>query len=221
MLFRQAKMASQTVPVIPHALGVKPITLDLPISKQDSPSAASPHTDIYTNQGMSRHSVLAIPGPVIAQGTYIGSESPTTSPFRARWSEIREWTLLPFAVTQYINSLSRWELDAIVDDGNYMGRTLPRFLGNLRPASRENQLYAPFLQIYKGPHELVVLPERAAQGHALIDVPAPETPLIGDPDYLFFYNDLPVGIIELKTFRKVTAQAIDEVLNGNYSRRIY
>jgi hypothetical protein len=91
-----------------------------------------------------------------------------------------------------------------------MGRNLPRFLGNLRPASRENQRYAPFLQIYKG-HELVVLPERAAQGHALIDVPAPETPLIGDPDYLFFYNDLPVGIIELKTFWKVTAQAIDEV----------
>jgi len=164
---------------------------------------------------MSRHSVLATPGTMIPQGTYIQTDSPTTSSHRARWSELHEWTLLPMAIREYINGLPRWELDAFVDGEHYMTRTIPRFLANFRPTSRESQLHRPFFKLYVDPHDLVAGPDiEASHAHATIDTPAPEYGLMGDPDYLFLHGNSPVGIIELKTFWKVTARSIEEVLNG-------
>jgi len=217
-VLKGTNMASRTLPATSfHPLSVKPITLHLPISKQKEPPSAASHTNI-SSEAMSRHSVLSTPGPVIPEGTYNQTDSPTTSPFRARWSELHEWTSLPMAITEYINGLPRWELDAFVDVDNHMTSTIPRYLANFRPTSRESQLHRPFFKLYVDSHDLVAGPDvEASHAHATIDTPAPEYGFVGDPDYLFLHQNSPVGVIELKTFWKVTASSIEEVLNGKSS----
>jgi hypothetical protein len=119
------------------------------------------------------------------------------------------------AITEYINDLPRWELDAFVDGDNHMTSTIPRYLANFRPTSRESMLHRPFFKLYADPHDLVAGSDvEASHAHATIDTPAPEYGFVGDPDYLFLHQNSPVGVIELKTFWKVTALSIEEVLNG-------
>jgi hypothetical protein len=50
--------------------------------------------------------------------------------------------------------------------------------------------------------------------HSSIQVGAAEYQPIGDPDYIFVFNRALIGIIEVKTFWKVTKESIVEVIEG-------
>ena len=164
---------------------------------------------------MSRESVLTTPGTLLVQGTYSQSQSPTLSTARARWANLTEWTSLPKDIATFWQSLSQEELAAIVDPNNYMGTRLG-ILALLPAPTSEGQLHLPLNALFSFPHNFAANSLGAAHPHAQITVFAHEYGLVGDPDFLFVYNGSPVGIIELKTFWKVTAQMIDEVLYGNY-----
>ena len=78
----------------------------------------------------------------------------------------------------------------------------------------ELQLRQPFETQYLHPHNIAACGTGAAHSHAQIAVFSPEYGLAGDPDYLFVYNGIVCGVIEMKTFWKVSRESVEEVLNG-------
>jgi hypothetical protein len=194
-----------------HASCFQPLTLNLPLNKHDG-SLLGSSEDTIAQKEMSRQYVLSHPGIPVQHGSYVQTESPTTSPFRVRWSEIYEWTSLPYDITDYMNNLTAGELATIVDPGRLMV-TLANLIISL--ATKEEHLKRPLDRYYWTTHELAAQPDGATHVHAKVEVPGGEHALTGDPDYIFLHDDYAVGIIELKTFWKVTPQTIDEVLNGS------
>ena len=161
----------------------------------------------------TRQEVLGLQGLPIQQGTYSQSESPTLSTHRARWHSIQRWSTFPLDFEAFWGQLSDAELSTIVDSNRYVDsiQTLLQFNVTAFPTS-ERELYPIFDILYKIPHNL------AASGnvqafHATIQPGAARYRPIGDPDYIFEFNGL-AGIIEVKTFWKVPAHSIDEVIEG-------
>ena len=59
--------------------------------------------------------------------------------------------------------------------------------------------------------------ERAdASPRAELSVNNGDFPTVGDPDYIFVYDNYPVGMVEFKTFWKVTPERINEALSGDF-----
>ena len=84
--------------------------------------------------------------------------------------------------------------------------------GQLAPTS-ESELVIPLHSLFLCPHNIAAEPIGARDPHATI-LPfssASFRGFVGDPDYVFEYNQ---RAVELKTFWSVTARQIDEVLNG-------
>lgn len=162
---------------------------------------------------MSRESVLTTAGTFLTQGSYSQSMSPTLSVTRSRWETLTQWTSLPDDIATFWQSLTQEELTAVVDPNNYMGTRLG-LLAFLPAPTSEGELHSPLNTLFVYPHNFAASPVGAVHPHAQIVVFSEQYRLTGDPDFLFLYNGSPVGIIELKTFWKVTAQLIDEVVFG-------
>jgi hypothetical protein len=86
--------------------------------------------------------------------------------------------------------------------------------GLLEPTC-ELELRDPIQVLFHYPHNRAARPLAASHVHASIKpYSASKYHLVGDPDYVFVYNERAVGAIELKTFWSVTARQIDEVFTG-------
>lgn len=77
--------------------------------------------------------------------------------------------------------------------------------------TQEQDLGIPFINLYSLSHNLPI--PGSNDDHARITPRCPAN-IIGDPDCCLKLNDQLVGIIELKTFWKVTETTILEVLEG-------
>lgn len=99
----------------------------------------------------------------------------------------------------------------MADERNYM-MTVPILLRMMLPAT-ELQLRQPFETQYVHPHNIAACGMGAAHSHAQIAMFSSEYGLAGEPDYLFIYNGIVCGIIEMKTFWKVSRESVEEVLN--------
>jgi hypothetical protein len=110
-----------------------------------------------------------------------------------------------------MNNLTTGELATVVDHGSHLV-TLANLI--ISPATKEEHLKRPLDRYYWTTHELAAHPAGATHVHAKVEIPGGEHALTGDMDYIFSHERYAVGVIELKTFWKVTPRAIDEVLNG-------
>lgn len=162
----------------------------------------------------TREALLATPGIVLNQGTYSQSVSPTLSTSRVRWRSIERWTTLQQDFQTYWSTLREEELGAVMEQTNYMTTTRLSLLATLPAPTSELELHQPFHVLYVYPHNFTASAVGAAHSHAQITVFAPQYGLAGQPDYLFVYHGMVRGIIEMKTFWKVSRQSIEEVLDG-------
>ena len=85
----------------------------------------------------------------------------------------------------------------------------------LAPADTAVQLHHPLQTLYLVPHNFAAQPHQAVHPHAQINVFSSEYQLAGEADFLFVYNGLVCAVMELKTFWKVTAESINDVLLGS------
>ena len=169
----------------------------------------------------TRREVLDLQGIAIQQGTYSQSESPTLSTHRARWHSLQWWSSFTHAFETFWSQVGDLELSTVVDRHRYIDsiQTLLQINVTALPTS-ERQLYPIFDILYKMPHNLAVS-GNVSQFHATIQPGAAEYQPIGDPDYIFELSGALVGIIEVKTFWKVTCQLINEVIDSNLGSPIF
>ena len=162
----------------------------------------------------TREALLATPGIVLNQGTFSQSGSPTLSTSRVRWQSIQRWVTIQQDFETYWQSLNQEELGAVIEQTNYMANTRLSLLAMLPAPTTELELFHPFQVLYVYPHNFAASSVGAAHSHVQITVFAPQYALAGEPDYLFVYNGIVCGVIEMKTFWKVSRESIEEVLNG-------
>jgi hypothetical protein len=117
--------------------------------------------------------------------------------FRGIWSQITEA-----------------ELSTIVDPQRFIN-SIPTLLQATVTAlpTGERQLYPIFDILFKLPHNLAAS-EDVSHFHSTIQPGAAEYQPIGDPDYIFEFEAILVGIIEVKTFWNVTTESINELIEG-------
>jgi hypothetical protein len=165
---------------------------------------------------MSRYELLASPVPLVpvTRGDYEqSSNSPTKSTTRVRWLKLHEWTSLPIDLYTYFSGLAVEEMLAKVATSNY--RT---GMDERRPEANptdELTLAQWLTESFTYLHNRVTIPHGAAHPHAKIVIPAPQFLQAGKVDYVFACNRRACGVMELKTFWKVTSEQIDQVIDGS------
>lgn len=142
--------------------------------------------------------------------------SPTLSTTRVRWQQLTEWTSLNSETLSYLQSLPPEEFFARVVNGDY--RAAADLVLSMKVEPGDESSLRPWVDnIYFFAHNIAAKPVAAAHPHAKIleAVPA-QFPHAGKCDYLFVHEGRPCGVVELKTYWKVTPKEIDEVLDGNW-----
>ena len=100
-----------------------------------------------------------------------------------------------------------------VADPPFLIRTIPLYLSLIAPPTNEWHLHGIFDILFAMPHNIVAS-LTVSHFRTTIQARAKYQP-ISDPDYIFEFNGNLVGIIEVKTFWKVSTESIDEVLQGS------
>lgn len=163
----------------------------------------------------TRNDILNSSVQPLDQGTYSQSEPPLSA-YRARWANLVPWDRLSTYVTVYMQSLGVGELAAVVDPGGFMAIQGDVLAVYPQPTS-EAALHPPLNLLFWIPHNFAAKPLGTTHLHAQIVMHSGRYPFFGEPDFMFDVNGEPVGIIELKTFWKVTTESIDDVFYGSFS----
>ena len=164
------------------------------------------------SQPVSRGAFLRTPGKTIDRGDYLQTDSPTLSSSRARWSRLFEWTTFSTDFRTFWDQLPTEEKNEnlfTVENLRFYNDTV---LANLPRPTNEDMLSQYLDARYTQPHNWTKNPNHAEiirrdDGYALV----------GKPDYLFVAHHATFrALMELKTFWKVSADNIIEVLCGNF-----
>ena len=150
------------------------------------------------------------------QGDPPSDSSPTKSPVRYRWRELRDWDIEPEA-SEYWSNLPSEDKDTPIPGlhpthWDSVGLQLSSYT---EPFIVESTLRDPFGAAYRSPHNVAIL--GASDHHAEIRSKAvglDGDPAIGNADLVFVYNRKLTAIIELKTWWKVNQKEIDDVRHG-------
>ena len=140
--------------------------------------------------------------------------SPTKSSMRYRWRELHDWDVEADA-NEYWNAMSDGDKQARlsrVPPWEVVCMMLDSFT---QPFTSESTLRYPFGTAFRSTHNLAI--QGASDAHAEIwgeDSSGLYEPPIGNSDLMFVYNNRLAGIIELKTWWKVTQEQIAEVKAG-------
>ena len=146
-------------------------------------------------------------------------ESPTKSTMRYRWRTLHHWDVEADANVY-------WEGLPDADKTGRLGVHLAYWevmqsatTSNTQPRDSESTLREPFSLNYGHPHDQAI--KGASDAHAEIWVEGAKLKpsLIGKADFLFVYNGKLTGVIELKTWWKVTEDDIEDVKAGKSIRR--
>lgn len=152
--------------------------------------------------------------PLVNRNDDPQSGSPTKSTTRYRWRELRHWDVE--GETQ-----SYW--DALPDDDKTRTVDVPLGYWNViehqlrsfsQPLTTEPTLKFPFNNAIQNPHNTAI--QGASDAHAEIWAEGSKlaTQPIGNADFIMVYDGKLTGIIELKTWWKVTVTEIEDVRAG-------
>jgi hypothetical protein len=161
----------------------------------------------------TRRQVLDLRGVTVQQGTYEQSQSPTLSTHRARWRSLQHWSDFPQKFERFWSQVTDAELSTLVDPQGFI-YTMHTLLQLNAPPTSERELYPIFDILFKFPHNFAAS-GNVSQFHATIQPGAAQYQPIGDPDYIFEFGGTLTGIIEVKTFWKITTESINEVIEGS------
>ena len=139
--------------------------------------------------------------------------SPTKSTHRVRWREIHEWAAFVTEAQEYWDGLDGDEKSQVIPEthARYWDSLSHSVTSAMPDVTREGHLLFPFTLRYSVPHNDVLAGAR--DNHARISTIIPDV-FIGQPDACFEYDDKIGGIIEIKTFWKLTHQSIIDVIQG-------
>ena len=144
-----------------------------------------------------------------------GPSSPTKGKYRLRWRELSEWSNFTSDAQTYWDNLGGFEKNQELPGvaSNYWDVLYSSMaaVDDEEGVSRETDLVTPFTNLYSAPHNLAI--PGSNDDHAFM-TPRRTANIIGDPDGCLKFNNQLAGIIELKTFWKVTETSILEVLEG-------
>ena len=141
--------------------------------------------------------------------------SPTKSTQRYRWRELLPWD---------VEAESRVYWDALSDDQKAAPLGLPpvywdvvqlQLDGYTQPLTSEPGLRIPFGTAFQIPHNLAI--RGAGDVHAAMwtEGAQPDPQLLANADFIMVYDGKLCGLIELKTWWKVTEAEIEEVRQGS------
>jgi len=145
--------------------------------------------------------------------------SPTKSATRYRWRELHHWDVEADAMA-YWDTLTDKDVTLEVDPAHW--RVVQTQLRSFnQPLTSEPTLRVPFSNAYHTPHNIAI--QGASDVHAQIWTEGSylENPPIGNADFLFVYDGKLVGVIELKTWWKVTEAQIEDVRAGTCIRNVW
>ena len=171
---------------------------------------------------ITREGLLLTPGRTVVQGQYIQADSPTLSSSRVRWVQLFEWINFRNDFTQFWRSLPEEEKNEYITDTAFLDQYRQLIRMSLVNPTNEDMLSQHLDMKYSNPHNLTAHPRPTmSHNHAKIIRRDSFYQTFGWPDYLFVEQDgFPRRlylVMELKTFWKVTQEAIAEVLNGDAS----
>jgi hypothetical protein len=140
--------------------------------------------------------------------------SPTKSTQRHRWRQLKPWDIEAEARV-YWDALGEDQKTATLD-------VLPRYWdfvhnqlqGYNRPLKSEPGLRVPFSVAFEMPHNLAIRDSEDIHAEMWIEGSHPDPQPIANADLIMVYDEKICGLIELKTWWKVTEADIDEVRQG-------
>ena len=163
---------------------------------------------------VSREEFLRTPGKTVERGDYLQTDSPTLSSTRTRWTQLLEWTTFSTDFQTFWNLLPTHEKNETLFTAENLRFYNDTVLANLPRPTNEDMLSQHLDARYTQPHNWT-----KTQNHAEIIRRDDGYALVGKPDYLFVAHNTAFralyAVMELKTFWKVSADNIMEVLCGN------
>ena len=174
-----------------------------------------------TSRPITREGFLRTPGRLVVQGQYIQADSPTLSSSRVRWVQLSEWVTFVSDFTRFWDALPSDEKNEIITNTAFLEQYSNFIRGTHSNPTNEDMLSQHLDSKYATPHNWAARTSQTMQyPHARIIRRDSFYQTVGKPDYLFVEQEGSVpralySVMELKTFWKVTAESIAEVLNGN------
>ena len=141
--------------------------------------------------------------------------SPTKSTQRYRWRELLPWD---------VEAEARAYWDALTDDQktatvgvphNYWDVVQHQLDQYRQPLTSEPSLRVPFSNAFQTPHNTAIAGAGDVHAEIWIEGSQPDPQPVGNADFLMVYDGKLCGLIELKTWWKVTEAEIEEVRQGN------
>lgn len=140
--------------------------------------------------------------------------SPTKSTQRYRWRELLSWDAEAQACA-YWDSLDWTDKTAILPVAGYWAIAQLQVDSDFEEFASEPGLRSPFNSAFKHPHNLAIRgagdkhAEMRSEGSSFAERP------LANADYFMVYDGKVCGLIELKTWWKVTEAEIEEVRSGS------
>ena len=140
--------------------------------------------------------------------------SPTKSTQRYRWRNLLPWDVEAEARV-YWDALGDDQKNAIVDVmPGYWDFVQQQLEAYSQPFTSEPSLRVPFSNAFQTPHNTAIRGTGDAHAQIWIEGSQLEEQAVGNADFLMVYDGKLCGLIELKTWWKVTETEIDEVRPG-------
>ena len=167
----------------------------------------SPTRDHFLNHV---HTPLIYPGGDPLDG------SPTKSTTRYRWRELHHWAVEADAEA-YWDALPEDDKSSRLEvDPAYWRFVQTQLSGFTQPFTSEPTLRVPFSNAYHTPHNIAIRGASDVHAEMWTEGSRLEKPPIGNADFIFVYDGKITGVIELKTWWKVTEAQIEDVKAGTY-----
>jgi len=167
----------------------------------------------------TRSQILGLPGTLLQQGTYIQTDSPSNSSSRGRWNRLQRWDDFSDLVETFWVNLSDEEKSTVIFAFPFQFVTNYRTtsIGNLPRPTNESMIYSHIDLEYVNTHNDVSTQLPLSCHHAKIIRADQGYSAMGIPDYMFVDegSGTLLGIMEVKTFWKVSFESIEEVITGN------
>ena len=140
--------------------------------------------------------------------------SPTKSTQRCRWRELLPWDVEAEA-RAYWEAVSEDDKTAILAVAGYWGIAQLQVDTFFQQFTSEPALRFPFGAAFQVPHNIAIRGAHDVHAEMWTEGSQPEPQPLAKADYFMVYDGKLCGLIELKTWWKVTEAEIEQVRQGN------
>jgi hypothetical protein len=140
--------------------------------------------------------------------------SPTKSTMRYRWRELLQWDVEADAQSYWDNLADDDKNTRLAVRPGYWDFVQDQLDSFTQPFTSEPTLRVPFSTALQLPHNVAIRGASDIHAEMWTEGSHLDTPPIGNADFIMVYDGKLTGLIELKTWWKVTEAEIEEVRAG-------